>query len=54
MDPDYVAWMITARAPEIADSVVDAGVVEDVLQIVAALQDRVERLKLAVEAMEAA
>jgi hypothetical protein len=44
--PDYVTRVISATAPEVADRVVGIEIVEEMLQIVQSLEERIEPLSL--------
>jgi hypothetical protein len=48
MDPDYVMSVIHHRAPEVADEVVPAAAVQQLLEIADTALSRLERLEQAV------
>jgi hypothetical protein len=49
-DPDYVARVLAARAPEIADALTPLSEFETLLEIVVALESRLVELEQAVTA----
>jgi hypothetical protein len=53
-DGDYAMRVIAARAPEVADQVVSVEVLEQVLAVIEALQDRLAELAEQVEGRMAA